>query len=97
MKNKAKKVVNKFLRNISDVIEVKPDKEGSGLYLNPYRRCSFCLVYLKMTERVYPKLHDSTHMEDKLEHLKKELARYEKINSKWTVANTMLRICGLFQ
>ena len=38
MENEAKKVVKKFLRNISDVIEVKPDKEGNGLYLNPYRR-----------------------------------------------------------
>ena len=37
--NEAKEVVKKFLRNISDVIEVKPDKEGNGLYLNPpYRR-----------------------------------------------------------
>ena len=48
-----------------------------------------------MTERVYPKLPDSTRMEDKLEHLKKELARYKKIKSKWTVANTTLRICGI--
>ena len=32
-----------------------------------------------MTERVYPKLCDSTHMEDKFEHLKKELACYKKI------------------
>ena len=48
-----------------------------------------------MTERVYPKLPDSTHMEDKLEHLKKELACYKKIKSKWTVANIMLRICGI--
>ena len=38
MENEAKKVVKKFLRNISDVIEVKPDKEGNGLYLNPYRK-----------------------------------------------------------
>ena len=39
MENEAKEVVKKFLRNISDVIEVKPDKEGNGLYLNPpYRR-----------------------------------------------------------
>ena len=38
MENEAKKVVKKFLRNISDVIEVKPDKEGNGLYLNPHRR-----------------------------------------------------------
>ena len=38
MENEAKKVVKKFLENISDVIEVKPDKEGNGLYLNPYRR-----------------------------------------------------------
>ena len=39
MENKAKKVVKKFLENISDVIEVKSaDKEGYGLYLNPYRR-----------------------------------------------------------
>ena len=37
--NEAKEVVKKFLENISDVIEVKPDKEGNGLYLNPpYRR-----------------------------------------------------------
>ena len=28
-------------------------------------------VSYKMTERVYPKLPDSTHMEDKLENLKK--------------------------
>ena len=38
MENEAIKVVKKFLKNISDVIEVKPDKEGNGLYLNPYRR-----------------------------------------------------------
>ena len=39
MENKAKKVVEEFLKKISDVIEVKPaDKEGNGLYLNPYRR-----------------------------------------------------------
>ena len=38
MQNEAKKVVKKFVRNISDVIEVKPNKEGNGLYLNPYRR-----------------------------------------------------------
>ena len=37
--NEAKEEIYKFLRNISDVIEVKPDKEGNGLYLNPpYRR-----------------------------------------------------------
>ena len=48
-----------------------------------------------MTEHVYPKLPNSTYMEDKLEHLKKELARYKKIKSKWTVANTTLRICGI--
>ena len=34
-------------------------------------------------------------MEDKLEHLKKKLARCKKIKNKWTVANTMLRICGI--
>ena len=38
MENEAKKVIKKFFKNISDVIEVKPDKEGSGLYLSPYRR-----------------------------------------------------------
>ena len=37
MENKAKEVVEEFLENISDVIEVKP-KKGNGLYLNPYRR-----------------------------------------------------------
>ena len=37
--NEAKEEIYKFLENISDVIEVKPDKEGNGLYLNPpYRR-----------------------------------------------------------
>ena len=96
LENKAKKLVKEFLEKISDVIEVKPDKEGNGLYLNPYRRWSFySLVYLKMTEHVYPKLPDSTHMEDKSEHLKKELAHYKKIKSKWTVANTKLRICDI--
>ena len=38
MENEAKEVVKKFLKNISDVIKVKPDKEGNELYLNPYRR-----------------------------------------------------------
>ena len=39
MENKAKEVVEEFLENISDVIEIKPDKEDNGLYLNPpYRR-----------------------------------------------------------
>ena len=38
MENEVKKVVKKFLRNISDVIEVKLDKEGNGLCLNSYRR-----------------------------------------------------------
>ena len=46
-----------------------------------------------MTECVYPKLPDST--QDKLEHFKKELAHFKKVKSKWTVANTMLRICGI--
>ena len=36
--NEAKEEIYKFLRNISDDIEVKPDKEGNGLYLNSYRR-----------------------------------------------------------
>ena len=36
--NEAKEEIYKFLENISDVIEVKPDKEGNGLYLNQYRR-----------------------------------------------------------
>ena len=36
--NEAKEEIYKFLENISDVIKVKPDKEGNGLYLNPYRR-----------------------------------------------------------
>ena len=57
-----------------------------------------------MTEYVYPKFPDDgvanatqdkiNYMEDKLEHLKK-LARYKKIKNKWTVANTMLWICGI--
>ena len=38
MENEAKKAVKKFLKNIADVIEVKSDKEGNGLYFNPYRR-----------------------------------------------------------
>ena len=38
MENEDKKEVKKFFRNISDVIEVKPEKEGNGLYLNPYSR-----------------------------------------------------------
>ena len=40
MENEAKEEIYKFLENISkEVIEVKPDKEGNGLYLNPqYRR-----------------------------------------------------------
>lgn len=38
LENESKKVVKKFLKNISDVIEVKPEKEGDGLYLNPYKR-----------------------------------------------------------
>ena len=39
IENEAKEEIYKFLENISDVIEVKPDKEGNGLYLNPpYRR-----------------------------------------------------------
>ena len=33
----SKKVVKKFLKNLSDVIEVRA-AEGSGLYLNPYRK-----------------------------------------------------------
>jgi len=33
----AKKVLKKFLKNVSDYIEVTPDKEGGGLYLNPYK------------------------------------------------------------
>ena len=38
MEHEAKKVVKVVFKNISDVIEVKPDKEGNGLYLNPYRK-----------------------------------------------------------
>ena len=38
MEDEAKKVVKKFLKNISDDIEVTPDKEGDGLILNPYPR-----------------------------------------------------------
>jgi len=33
----AKKVLKRFLKNVSDYIEVTPDKEGGGLYLNPYK------------------------------------------------------------
>ena len=49
---------------------------------------------------MYPKLPDDgmdkiNYMEDKLGHLKRELARYKKIKNKWTVANTTLRICGI--
>ena len=36
--NEAKEVVKKFLRNISDVIEVKPDKEGQWVVFESYRR-----------------------------------------------------------
>jgi hypothetical protein len=38
LEGEAKKAVKQFFRNISEVIEVRPDKEGGGLYLNPYRR-----------------------------------------------------------
>jgi hypothetical protein len=38
LENEGKKAIKKFLKNISDVIEVRPDKEGGGLYLNPYKR-----------------------------------------------------------
>ena len=38
LENEGKKAVKKFLKNISNVIEVRPDKEGGGLYLNPYKR-----------------------------------------------------------
>ena len=37
--DESKEVVEEFLENISDIIEIKKsDKEGDGLYLNPYRR-----------------------------------------------------------
>ena len=36
IENDSKKAVKKFLKNLSDVIEVRA--EGSGLYLNPYRK-----------------------------------------------------------
>ena len=35
--DESKEVVEEFLENITDIIEIKkPDKEGDGLYLNPY-------------------------------------------------------------
>ena len=48
-----------------------------------------------MTERVYFIVHDSTPHGGQVGTFKKELARYKKIKSKWTVANTTLRICGI--
>ena len=39
MENEAKEAVEEFFENSSDIFETKKsDKEGDGLYLNPYRR-----------------------------------------------------------
>ena len=51
-----------------------------------------------MVESLYPKLNDDgmlNFMEDKLKLLQKDLTHYKKIKSKWSVANTMLRTCGI--
>ena len=37
LEGEAKRAVKQFFKNLSDVIEVTPAKEGQGLYLNPYR------------------------------------------------------------
>ena len=51
-----------------------------------------------MVESVYPKLNDDgmlNFMEDKVKLLQKDLTHYKKIMSKWSVANTTLRTCGI--
>ena len=38
LENEGKKAVKEFFKNLSDVIQIEPAKNGSGLYLNPYRK-----------------------------------------------------------
>ena len=52
-----------------------------------------------MDEQLYPKFDDDKHvlnyMMDKIKLLNKDYTHYRKIKAKWSVANTMLRACGI--
>ena len=51
-----------------------------------------------MDETLYPKLNDggmSNFMEDKVKQVQKDLAHYKKNKSRWSVANTALKITGI--
>ena len=51
-----------------------------------------------MDESLYPELNYDgmlNFIEDKVKQVQKDLTHYKKIKSKWSVANTMLRTCGI--
>ena len=48
MENVAKKVVKKFSKNISDVIEVKPDR-GKWIVFKPLQKIKIFIAFLNYT------------------------------------------------